>query len=326
VSPTPPNQPPPGWGPDPQQGGWVPPDQQGGWVPPAQQPPPQPGWQDPNAGWNSAPGYGTPPPGMSGGAPVQKKSSPVVPIVVLVVVLVAAAVAAFLVLGGGDDESGPAAALENYVSAANDQDCAAMVDVIDVDEAGGTRQELLGQCESAFETAQGTDISSFIPEGVESTETISEGENNATLAVQFRMSDGSTEPDEVDFTRIDGDWKIVSSSLSLGDAATPDPTTPTTGAPQSTTTTESTTTTTQGTTTTSADPSTSDPELPFTIGQGTPEQLQPYYDACAGGDMAACDDLWFGAPLGSEQETFAETCGGLDPAGGHARRCEEDYG
>jgi hypothetical protein len=265
---------------------------------------------------------------MSGGAPVQKKSSPVVPIVVLVVVLIAAAVGAFLVLGGGDDESGPAAALESYVSAANDQDCAAMVDVIDVDEAGGTRQELLAQCESAFETAQGTDISSFIPEGVESTETISEGENNATLAVQFRMSDGSTEPDEVDFTRIDGDWKIVSSSLSLGDVDTPDdPTTSTTGAPQSTTTTESTTTTTEGTTTTtSADPSTSDPDLPFTIGQGTDEQLQPYYDACAGGDMAACDDLWFGAPLGSEQETFAETCGGLDPAGGHARRCEEDYG
>ena len=324
MSPTPPNQPPPGWGPDPQQGGWVPPDQQGGWVPPPQQPPSQPGWQDPNAGWNSAPGYGTPPPGLSGGAPVQKKSSPVVPIVVLVVVLIAAAVAAFLVLGGSDDESGPAAALESYVSAANDRDCAAMVDVIDIDEAGGTRQDLLAQCESAFQTAQdeGADISAFIPESVESTDTVSEGDNNATLSVQFRMADGSTESDDVDFTKVDGDWKIVSSSLNVGESATPeDPTTSTTATPQTTATTESTTTTesTPQTTTGTSD-------LPFSLGGGTPEQLDPLQAACGDGDMGACDDLWYGAPSGSTYEDFAETCGGLDPAGGHIQDCESQYG
>ena len=320
MSPTPPNQPPPGWGPDPQQGGWVPPDQQGGWVPPAQQPPPaQPGWQDPNAGWNSAPGYGTPPPGL-GGPPVRKKSSPVVPIVVLVVVLIAAAVGAFLVLSGGDDdESGPAAALESYVTAANDRDCAAMVDVIDIEEAGGTRQDLLAQCQDAFETADegSVDISEFIPEGVESTETVSEGDDRATLAVQFRMSDGGTEPDEVDFTRIDGDWKIVSSSLSLGDVDTPPDTAPTTGPPQPTSTTPPDTT---------SPPATTDDSLPFSLGGGTPEQLDPLREACASGDMGACDDLWYGAPSGSEYEDFAETCGGLDPAGGHVQTCEDEYG
>jgi hypothetical protein len=43
--------------------------------------------------------------------------------------------------------------------------------------------------------------------------------------------------------------------------------------------------------------------------------LSDLYGQCADGDMAACDSLYFAAPMGSEQEAFGQTCGGREPAG-----------
>ena len=48
--------------------------------------------------------------------------------------------------------------------------------------------------------------------------------------------------------------------------------------------------------------------------------------SCSGGDMAACDDLWFGTDAGGVLEAYAETCGGLAPAGGVFGGCEEQFG
>ncbi|QGG94980.1 DUF2510 domain-containing protein [Actinomarinicola tropica] len=39
-------------------------------------------------------------------------------------------------------------------------------------------------------------------------------------------------------------------------------------------------------------------------------------DACQGGDMGACDDLWWSSPIDSEEERIAETCGDTLPAEG----------
>lgn len=33
-------------------------------------------------------------------------------------------------------------------------------------------------------------------------------------------------------------------------------------------------------------------------------------EGCEQGDLEACDDLWFQAPFGSDDETFGSTCGG----------------
>ena len=45
-------------------------------------------------------------------------------------------------------------------------------------------------------------------------------------------------------------------------------------------------------------------------GVGDDSGLDRLADACDGGDMAACDELFFAAPVGSELEEFGATCGG----------------
>lgn len=42
---------------------------------------------------------------------------------------------------------------------------------------------------------------------------------------------------------------------------------------------------------------------------GDDPTLDALYDACAAGDMVACDDLYWDSPLGSDYEAFAATCG-----------------
>jgi hypothetical protein len=42
---------------------------------------------------------------------------------------------------------------------------------------------------------------------------------------------------------------------------------------------------------------------------GDDPELDALYDACAGGDGQACDDLYFQSPFGSEYEEFGNTCG-----------------
>ena len=51
-------------------------------------------------------------------------------------------------------------------------------------------------------------------------------------------------------------------------------------------------------------------------------ELDPLWDQCAAGDNVACDDLYWESPIGSEYESFAQTCGGRSDAlfGG---RCQE---
>lgn len=56
-----------------------------------------------------------------------------------------------------------------------------------------------------------------------------------------------------------------------------------------------------------------------TIGEATTYGDDPYldglWDACAGGDMVACDDLFMESPFGSEYEEFGDTCGGTTSGG-----------
>lgn len=46
-------------------------------------------------------------------------------------------------------------------------------------------------------------------------------------------------------------------------------------------------------------------------GYGDDAELDAYWDGCAAGDLASCDDLWFNSPIGSAYEAYAESCGGL---------------
>lgn len=56
---------------------------------------------------------------------------------------------------------------------------------------------------------------------------------------------------------------------------------------------------------------------------GTDPLLDGYWVSCAGGDMAACDDLYWGSPVGSAYEDFSKTCGGT-VAGPVYGSCESD--
>ncbi len=48
---------------------------------------------------------------------------------------------------------------------------------------------------------------------------------------------------------------------------------------------------------------------------GDDPALDALWDACAGGDMQACDDLYAQSPAGSECEAFGDTCGNTTPGG-----------
>lgn len=44
-------------------------------------------------------------------------------------------------------------------------------------------------------------------------------------------------------------------------------------------------------------------------GYGDDARLDALWDACADGDGAACDDLYYTSPFGSAYEAFGNTCG-----------------
>ncbi|MEE6281773.1 hypothetical protein [Georgenia sp. MJ170] len=48
---------------------------------------------------------------------------------------------------------------------------------------------------------------------------------------------------------------------------------------------------------------------------GDDPSLDLLWDECAGGDAAACDDLYWESPLGSDYEEFGDTCGDRQPVG-----------
>lgn len=50
-------------------------------------------------------------------------------------------------------------------------------------------------------------------------------------------------------------------------------------------------------------------------GYGDDASLDALHDACAAGDMQACDDLYFDSPLWSDYEEFGDTCGGRTDGG-----------
>jgi hypothetical protein len=63
--------------------------------------------------------------------------------------------------------------------------------------------------------------------------------------------------------------------------------------------------------------------------EGEDTSLEDFADdveACEGGDMAACDELFLETPVDSEAEQVAEECGGEDPEGGHFGDCEQVFG
>jgi hypothetical protein len=58
---------------------------------------------------------------------------------------------------------------------------------------------------------------------------------------------------------------------------------------------------------------------------GDEPDLDALIEACEGGDMASCDDLWLNTPVGSEEERIGATCGGRSEEeldGG----CEAEFG
>lgn len=59
---------------------------------------------------------------------------------------------------------------------------------------------------------------------------------------------------------------------------------------------------------------------------GDDPELDTLWDQCAGGDLAACDSLWFDAPLGSEYESFGDTCGGTRPSSSGGCEFDSQFG
>lgn len=55
--------------------------------------------------------------------------------------------------------------------------------------------------------------------------------------------------------------------------------------------------------------------------------LDEQYELCAGGDMVACDDLYFNAPFGSDEEAFGKSCGDTaeNEFGGSCASLNMDY-
>lgn len=54
---------------------------------------------------------------------------------------------------------------------------------------------------------------------------------------------------------------------------------------------------------------------------GDDPTLDALWDGCDNGDMAACDDLFFQSPFGSEYEEFGASCGNTRP--GETGLCDE---
>ena len=56
---------------------------------------------------------------------------------------------------------------------------------------------------------------------------------------------------------------------------------------------------------------------------GDDPTLDALYDACKAGDGQSCDDLFMDSPVGSEYESFGDTCGGRTTGGTY---CEQELG
>lgn len=59
---------------------------------------------------------------------------------------------------------------------------------------------------------------------------------------------------------------------------------------------------------------------------GSDPALDDLYDACKGGDYAACDQLYLDSPSGSEYESFGDTCGDRNEPGNYCVELYADKG
>lgn len=59
---------------------------------------------------------------------------------------------------------------------------------------------------------------------------------------------------------------------------------------------------------------------------GDDPDLDALYDDCIEGDLNSCDELYFTSAVGSEYESFAQTCGGLSPVEDQFGTCVEEFG
>ena len=305
LTPPDPPQPPspgPGWGP-PQQPGPPTPGGAPGWGAPQPGPgyPPGPGQPPGGPAWGQAPGPGPGPgAGWPGAAPPAKRS-PVVPLLIGVIVLIAVGAGAYVLLAGDDSGGGPEAAVRDFFQAVKDNDCQAIVG--SVSSASFTATEV-----TPDEAVQECEAEGGIPvDGVElvSITVSNESDTNATVSMELTAA-GQTESGDVTVVKEEGDWKIDMTSFLI--AASGSGSTDTTE-PGVTTTAPATTTT----PTTAVDP-------------GGGSAVSTLLPACEGGDMAACDDLYFATGFGTPEEAVAMSCGGRDPSTEHRGDCEETFG
>lgn len=139
-------------------------------------------------------------------------------ILIGVAVLAVVAIGAFVVLGGGDSGSNPEDAVNDFVNAAKDRDCAELISLITTESfAGADRDQVLSECQSSFESGEG-----FISPGdtIDSVKTKSENGDTAVVTV-VSTTDGEQSSDEITLRKQDGKWKIDMSAL--GATGTVDP-------------------------------------------------------------------------------------------------------
>jgi hypothetical protein len=264
--------------------------------------------------------------------PAQKKSSPVIPILI-VVVLIAVGVGAFVLLSGGDDEAGsdPAATVEALYNADN---CESLGDILSSEslETMGGQQAALEACQTQLDEQGGI----MAEEGAElvSTEVTSEEESSATVAVELRMPDGETSNVDHELVKEDGEWKV---NLMGGSGSTPPPSGDDGGGsgPPDASTPDTSLPTDDGSGSGSDDGSGGSDgggtggggaAPPMDDPTGQPEDFTNA-EACQGGNMAACDDLYWDTEVGSDLEAYGRSCGGLDTSSSRpGGNCEEEFG
>jgi hypothetical protein len=255
---------------------------------------------------------------MPGGPPVAKQGrGPIIWIALAVVVVAALAAAYFVFFASSAGASDPDGVVRSYYNAAVDRDCAKMLDYVDLAASGTDRQTALGLCQDAYSAED-----SGVPTKLNSIEVKSEADTTAVVTVSYETADGP-ESEDVNLNKVDGDWKI-----NLGDIGA----NTTTTTPESTTTTEEVTTTTEeSTTTTEGTGTTVEPTGTLTPPPAdAPEMSNPdlaaLANSCGGGDMVACDQLYWDSDLGGELETYAKSCGGLVPSADNSDQCVADFG
>lgn len=223
-----------------------------------------------------------------------------VPVLVAVALIAALGVGAFVMFSGDDSSGELEAVVTDFMEAGASGDCEAAVELIarsTVEDAGATPDELVALCEGTDE-----EVDELV-----STVVVSEDDDRAVVATEVLLDDGETGTVVVELMEEDDEWRIDFASLS-GVAAPPPDRSESGGA------------------TTTAPPTSEGDGGTETTAAGEAPDLEALRTGCTGGSMSDCDSLYNNTEVGSELETTAETCGGLDPGGSHQGNCEDDLG